>query len=269
MTSKPLAAGLPHPPDEEQVDDLSIQYSSSDGEPMAESDLQFVPLVQTVYTLRTWFAGRPDAYIAGDMLVYYKMNDNTVRVAPDVFAVFGASGNHPRDSWLVWREGNPPDLVMEIASTGTWQRDVAEKRDIYVAMGVVEYWRFDPTGVCFTPALAAERLVDGEYLPMAVSEESSGLLRGRSEVLGLDFCVEPGLQLRVYDPATGERLGNHQEETEARRVAEANYRRETEARRVAEANYRREAEARQAAEEEIRHLRDQLRQQQSRDSLLD
>ena len=100
--------------------------------------------------MRVRFIDHADVYVAGDMLVYYQMNDNTVSVAPDIFAVFGATGNHPRDSWLVWREGKAPDFVMEMASPSTWERDVGEKRDIYAAMGVTEYWRFDPTGQCFT-----------------------------------------------------------------------------------------------------------------------
>ena len=129
---------------------------------MAESDWQYVPLTETVSTLRVWFQDRPDVYVAGDMLVYYRMNDNLTRVAPDVYAVFGVSGNHRRDSWIVWREGKVPDFVLEIASPSTWQRDVTEKRSIYADMGVTEYWRFDPTGECFTPALAAERLVEGD-----------------------------------------------------------------------------------------------------------
>ena len=217
MTIRPLRerdASLP------AVDDLSIEYPSSDGEPMAGSDLQYVPLTETVSVLRTRFFDRSDVYIAGDMLVYYRINDNTVSVAPDLFAVFGATGNHPRDSWLVWREGKAPDFVMEIASESTWRRDVGGKRGIYAEMGVSEYWRFDPTGRWFTPALVGERLVDGEYRPIPVLEDSSGAFRGLSEVLGLDFCVELGLELRLYDPATGERLRNHREESEARRAAD-------------------------------------------------
>ena len=123
MTIRPLRqrdASLP------AVEDLSIEYPSSDGEPMAESDLQYVPLTETVSVLRTRFFDRSDVYIAGDMLVYYRINDNTVSVAPDLFAVFGATGNHPRDSWLLWREGKAPDFVMEIASESTWRRDVGE-----------------------------------------------------------------------------------------------------------------------------------------------
>ena len=171
MTIQPRAAATPPSPSAGAVDDLSIVYASSDGEPVAASDLQYVPLTETVSTLRIHFIDQSDVYVAGDMLVYYRMNDATASVAPDVFVVFGAAGNHPRDSWLVWREGKAPDFVMEMASESTWERDVGEKRDIYAAMGVREYWRFDPTGACFTPALVGELLEDGEYQPMEVVEE--------------------------------------------------------------------------------------------------
>ena len=221
MTTKPLRHRDEHPPDEEHVDDLSIEYPSSDGEPMAETEFQYIPLTETVSALRIWFRERPEVYVIGDILVYYRINDNAVRVAPDVFVVLGATGTHPRDSWIVWREGKAPDFVMEIASDSTWERDASEKRDIYAGMGVSEYWRFDPTGRLFSPALVAERLVEGEYQPVPVAGDPSGALRGHSAVLGLDFCVEPGLELRVYDPATGERLRNHQEEAAGRRAAEA------------------------------------------------
>lgn len=211
MTTKPMRQQDGNPPDGELADDLSIEYPSSDGEPMAESDLQYVPLTETVSVLRVRFSNRADVYVAGDMLVYYRPNEPSASVAPDVFAVFGTTGNHPRDSWIVWREGKAPDFVLEIASESTWRRDVEEKRRIYAEMGVSEYWRFDPTGRCFTPTLMGETLVDGEYRPGAMSESVSGELRGHSHVLGLDFVVEPGLRLRVYDPVSGERLRNHEE----------------------------------------------------------
>ena len=211
MTTRPLRQQAANPPDGEAVDDLFIEYPSSDGEPMAESDLQYVPLTETVSALRVRFSDRSDIYVAGDMLVYYRMNDPSASVAPDVFAVFGTTGNHPRDSWIVWREEKAPDFVLEIASESTWRRDVEEKGSIYAEMGVSEYWRFDPTGRCFTPALAGELLVDGEYHTRPVSQGPAGELRGYSQTLGLDLVVETGLKLRVYDPATGQRLRNHQE----------------------------------------------------------
>ena len=254
MVTKPrqpvaVALGFSRP-DADEVDDLSIIYPSSDGEPMAESEQQYIPMTETVAEMRHWFRDRPDVYVIGDMLVYYRMNRTDIRVAPDIFVVFGVTSRHPRDSWLVWREGKAPDFVMEIASPGTWRRDVYDKRILYALLGVREYWRFDPTGLCFTPVLVGEALdpVTGQYGPLPVIMDASGVLRGHSPLLGLEFRVEEGLRLRVYDPATGERLRTLtesedllQSETEARQAAEAAV---TEAEAIAT-----EAEtARQAAE---------------------
>ena len=44
------------------------------------------------------------------------------------------------------RTGQAPDFVLEIASPSTGNRDVTEKRDGYAALGIPEYWRFDPKG---------------------------------------------------------------------------------------------------------------------------
>ena len=256
--AKPTVGHLSHSNGE--VDDLAIDYPSSDGEPMAESDQQYVPLTDTVSALRVRYRHRDDVYIAGDMLVYYRMNRADVRVAPDVFAVFGATGNHRRDSWLVWREGRAPDFVMEIASRGTWRRDIAVKRRIYAAMGVAEYVRFDPTGRYFTPALVVARLdADGIYREQAPVSDADGIQRGYSRVFGLEICVLPGRELRLYDPARGEWLLTHQEAEDARR-AEAAARQAEAAARQAEAAARQTAEATLLlAEAENARLREQMR----------
>ena len=204
-----------------EMDDLSIKYESSDGEPMAESRKQWHALVETVSALGIWFIDRPDVFVAGDLLVYYRMNDNRTRVAPDVFVVFGASGKQLRDYWLVWREGRAPDFVMEIAAPSTWHWDRSEKRDIYAAMGVKEYWRFDPLGVFFNPQLVAETLVNGRYRPLPLAMDDKAILRGHSPLLGLDICVKPGLKLRWYDPAGQQWLPTIQEGYDAMRALKA------------------------------------------------
>ena len=221
--------------DGDEVDDPTIEYPSSDGEPMAENDWQYTALTDTVSTLRVRYQGRDDVYVAGDMLIYYRMNRNDISVAPDVYVVFGAAGNHPRDSWLVWREGRPPDFVMEIASPSTWRRDATEKRRIYADMGVAEYARFDPTGDHFSPPLVMETLDGAEYREQPLTTDDDGNLRAHSAVLDLDFCVSPDQQLRLFDPAAGEWLRTHQETEDARRESEATLRIEAAARRDAEA----------------------------------
>ena len=196
-------------------DDPDIFYPSSDGEPLAESDLQFTPLTETVHTLRHRYRGRSDVFVAGNLLLYYRMNDNEVRVAPDVMVVFGVE-DYPRDSYIVWREdGKVPDFVMEIASPSTYSRDVTDKRDVYASLGVAEYWRFDPTGNLFTTALEGDRLTDGAYQPITVETDDAGVLRGHSEVLALDVCVRSELELKLYDPAAGTWLRNLNEAEDA------------------------------------------------------
>ena len=256
MTTRAQVSVAKRPAWGDMVDDPSIEYPDSDGEPMSDNDWQFTALTNTVSALRVRYQDRTDVYVAGDMLVYYRMNDNRTRVAPDVYVVFGALGNHRRRSWIISREGKPPDFVLEVASPRTWARDAAKKREIYAEMGVTEYWRFDPTGDCFTPLLVGERLENGEYREIPLSSED-GILRGYSELLGLDLCVLPGLELRLYDPATGEWLHTHQESEDARQVAE-------DARQAAEDALKAEQAARQAAEDEARILRERLRELEAR-----
>ena len=299
MTMRPTPATARPAPGEDAVDDFSIVYPSSDGEPMSENDFQFTVMIETATTLRQRYADRPDVYVGGDMLMYYRMNDNQTRVSPDVFAVFGVTDKSPRHSWIVWREGKPPDFVLEVAAPVTWRREGAAKRDIYAEMGVTEYWRFDPTGECFSPPLVGERLGDdGQYHPIPLDTDPDGYLRGRSEVLGLDLCASLDGRLRLYDPAAGQWLRNHYEaeaaleaeaaqreaeaarretaeavleatvvtlgaEQVARRAAEAGQQAEAAARQAAEAAQQAEAAARQAAEDEVRRLRERLRELES------
>ena len=256
-------------------DDLTIEYPEEDGEPLAESDFQLIPLTYAVHALRARYADREDIYVGGNMLLYYRMNLPQFSVAPDVFMVAGARGNHRRRSWFTWREDAAPAFVMEIASDTTWRHDGAGKRAIYAEIGVTEYWRFDPTGEYFSPALVGEQLVDGVYQPIEVTEDTDGILRGHSNTLGLDICVLPDLELRLYDPEREEWLLNYDEEQAARQAAELqlrlydaereewlqNYDEERTARQAAELQAQTERDARQAAEERIRHLEALLREQ--------
>ena len=228
-------------------DDLTIEYPEEDGEPLAETDFQYIPLTYAVAALRARYADREDIYVGGNMLLYYRMNVPEASVAPDVFMVAGARGNHKRRSWFTWREDAAPAFVMEIASDSTWRHDGAGKRAIYEEIGVAEYWRFDPTGECFSPALIGERLVDGAYQPIEVAEDADGLLRGRSDTLGLDICVLPDMEMRLYDPEREEWLLNYDEERAARQAAELQV-------QAAELQAQTERDARQAAEERIRQL---------------
>ena len=151
-------------------------------------------------------------------------------------------GTHNRSSYFVWAEGKPPDWVLEVASPGTQADDRGVKRRRYAAIGVPEYWMFDPKGDVYppgTPRLQGLKLVDGEYraLPPQIAEGGRTI---RSEVLGLDIRVE-GELLRFRDPATGRDIPHRAEVVAAGERAKA-------AAKRAEAQAKREAEQRKAAE---------------------
>ena len=224
-TDKQVVVPLHH-----ERDDPTIKYPDSDGEPLADNKFQAVAMVDSFSAMETYFAERTDVYIGIDQLLYYILNDPTASVAPDVFAVFGAHGSHPRRSWIISREGGiVPAFVLEVASESTWRHDATAKRDIYAQIGVAEYWRFDPEGAHYPVPLIGEHLVNGEYKPIEVGADADGILRGHSDVLGLEICVRQGieefegralLELRLYDPATGEWLRSHQESEDERIAAQ-------------------------------------------------
>ena len=200
-------------------EDPSIFYPDSDDEPMAENDSQRRVLIDVSESLIHHYDDRPDVYVSADIFVYYEMNNPRRSVAPDVLVAFGVE-DRERFSYFVWREGKAPDFVLEIASPNTWRRDATEKRDIYAAIGVTEYWRFDPNrGQIARRVLIGERLSEsGEYelIPLTESERT---LSGYSAVLGLDLSVRDRV-LRMYDPISQTWLRNLREEIAARRIAE-------------------------------------------------
>jgi Uma2 family endonuclease len=217
MVTQPF--GLDYDTPRVPEEDPNIFYPDSDDEPMAEDDRQRRVLIDVSEALIQHYGDRPDVYVSADIFVYYEMNNPDCKVAPDVLVSFGVE-DRERLSYFVWRDGKPPDFVLEVASPSTWHRDANEKHDIYAAMGVTEYWRFDPNrGQIFRRVLIGERLNEsGEYGPITISE-SEGALTGHSAVLGLDLFARDGA-LRMYDPASQTWLRNFREEIEARRIAE-------------------------------------------------
>ena len=216
-TSARPPAGGPLLPGE----DPTVVYPEEEKVPESELQGNARRYVQSALSIR--YQEWPDIYVAGDLFVYYRMNDAAARLAPDIMVVFGAAESPPRPSWRVWREGGlTPDFVLEIASPGTVADDAGWKRDRYAVMEVREYWRFDPQSGELMPELLTGEVLDaaGEYRPSPVARDATGILRGHSALLGLDLCVV-GSELRLYDPAAGEWLRSHAESEAARTAAEA------------------------------------------------
>ena len=100
--------------------------------------------------------------------------------------------------------------MLEIASPTTARNDYTEKRDDYAALGVQEYWRFDPTGgQLYDAPLAGDRLEAGAYRPIPIIRADETHYRGHSKALGLELCWEEG-QLRWWDPAEAQYLRTYE-----------------------------------------------------------
>ena len=226
-----------------------VDYPSSDGRPVAESDHQFIPLTYAASRLRQHFRQREDVYVAGNLLIYYE-EGTQARVAPDVFVVLGAPRRR-RSSYLLWEEPKAPDFVLEITSRGTRGEDQGPKRDLYRRLGVTEYWQYNPTGDYLEPALQGLELVAGEYERLGQRELADGTLVLTSAVLELELrLTERGL--RLHDPATGRDLPDLAE-------TDAAWQRERQAREQAEQRWQQAEHARQEAEARIAELEARLR----------
>ena len=106
---------------------------------------------------------------------------------------------------------------------------------MYAALGVREYFLFDPLGEHLAPRLQGYRLVDGGCEPMAAVESIDRTLTLTSEVLGLELRAKPGGEMRFHDPAAGRDLLGHDETHASWRAAEVRAEREATAREAAEA----------------------------------
>ena len=215
--------GLPHD---------AVFYPTSDDQPMAETPIHGECMMYVTYALRRYFTkrGREDVYIGMNNFLYYERGNPRAVVAPDVYVVPGAPVR-PRDTYMLWNEPKGPDFVLEVTSKSTRGEDERRKRDVYAALGVREYFLYDPRAEYLAPPLQGFRLRGGEYrrLP-AVTMLSSREVAVTSEVLGLTLRDDREARMvRLRDPATGRNLLTY-EEAERAREEEAVTRREAEAR---------------------------------------
>jgi Uma2 family endonuclease len=216
-----------------------VHYPETDGQPMTESDPTRDYLIYCVETLRTYFEGRPNTYVSGNLFIYYQEGDAKKVISPDVFVIFGVS-KYKRRSYKAWQEGGKlPSFIIEITSLTTRKQDEVEKPELYASLGVQEYFQYDPTGDYLMPQLKGSRLVNGQYQSLPLECTPDGISFIHSQELGLDLqlrvpTVESlmtparlapvALELRFYDARSNSKLLsyrellNAQEQTEAERL---------------------------------------------------
>ena len=202
----------------------AIDYPCSDGRPMGESDLHITCMLYVFDALKRHFEkrARKDVYVSANSFLYYERGNRRAVVAPDVFVVRGVP-SHLRDSYLLWQESKGPDFVLEVTSASTRREDEGRKREVYAALGVEEYFLYDPRGEYLAPPLQGYRLQAGEYRPLpSLTVLPGGVPSVRSDVLGLELRDRRAERmLRLHDPATEQDLLTYREAERAREAAEA------------------------------------------------
>ncbi len=179
-------------------------------------------------------------------------------VAPDIALIKGVDFWYAR-SWHVGETGPAPQVVLEIASQETWDKDLTEKPSKYAVMGVEEYFAYDPNQ---RPLLRNGRRLFGWRLDR-VSRSMYQLPLDRDGHLWSfhleSFLVPDRAYLRLYDRAGRLRLTRAEAEKQ-RADAEAEARRAETRRADAEAEARR-AETRRAdaGERRAKALAEKLR----------
>jgi Uma2 family endonuclease len=121
-----------------------VIYPDSDGQPMSDNTLQYEWIVALRYGLDVLFAGRPDVFVAADLLWYPVEGRPAVRQAPDVLVAFGRPKGY-RGSYRQWQEdGIAPQVVFEVLSPGNRRPEMYRKFRFYDRYGVEEYVIIDP-----------------------------------------------------------------------------------------------------------------------------
>lgn len=225
--------------------EIADLYPASDGKPMAETERHFRELLKNFNRIENHLAHIPDAYVLGDMMMYYEEGNPRKSISPDIFVAFGI-GRKERRIYKIWEEGKPPDFVLEFASKGTYRKDLTRKVELYAAIGIPEYFVYDVDRRYLPRPLMGFRLVGDTYV------EIPALATGGipAATLDLEFhLLDDGLG--IYDPESADWVKTAAEAAEERAGA-------------AEERAHQEADARQQAESEVARLQAELERLKAR-----
>ena len=272
--SKPAFKILPYRRQGE-IDYASLEFNPDEKrrtEDAMDQNLEIAEILGIFRARFTDFNRRPDVFLDNETYICYDPGNLNVRVSPDIYLAFGVDARaiRPRKLYLPWEVGKPPDFALEVASASTALNDVNRKPQIYAAVGIGEYWRFDPTGGAnYGTPLYGGLLDNGAYRAVALTTEPDGILKGYSPALELSLCHDDGWP-RLYDPASGTYLEGWREVWHARLSAQARAsaaERERDGERTARLTVEIERDgeraARLTAEAENELLREQLRRLRS------
>ncbi len=181
----------------EDIDESLIVYPESDGEPMGETGSHVRASMHLYGALRQFYLDKSDVYITADMFMYYEKGNPKACKAPDVMVIKGVPDDYERRSFKLWEEKAGPCVIFEISSRSTMLDDLVTKNNLYAALGVHEYYLFDPLREFLEEGLTGFRLANKKYIP--ILPDSQGRLH--SEELVLNLVPEEEI-LRLLYPQT-------------------------------------------------------------------
>jgi Uma2 family endonuclease len=181
-----------------------VYYPSEEPKKVGETDYQHFQISILEQMLRLFLANRKDVYLASDLIVYYEEGNPNRRFAPDLMVCFGAE-KKMRRTYKLWEEKVVPQVVVEVVSKETWQKDVTTKRRLYERLDVEEYYVIDPEYKYLPSPLFAYRLEFGELVRQAIGDK-----RIFSPRLGLEL-VDTGKDFRFFNPETQEFLPTNED----------------------------------------------------------
>ncbi len=119
-------------------------YPSSDGQPMADSTIQYQWITTIKGGCDALFKDIENVFVAGDLLWYPVEGNPNICQAPDVMVVFGRPKGD-RKYYGQWLEENiAPQVVFEVRSESDIQIKMDKKFAFYSRYGVEEYYLYDP-----------------------------------------------------------------------------------------------------------------------------
>ena len=165
----------------------TLVYPESDGEPMAETEKHRKTMMDLIGVIDRHFQDIPDVHVSGNLLLYYEEGNPRKSISPDVFMVRGLSKKELR-TYKTWEQPSTLDLVIELASPSTFERDFTVKKEVYAKiLRVKEYYIYDPYHE-IEPFFIGFRLVGDMYEEIAFVDD-----RLVSEQLGLELGEREGV----------------------------------------------------------------------------
>jgi Uma2 family endonuclease len=176
---------------------------------MAQSAIQALLIFYLLQVLEGITHAEP-WLIVHDINIYRFPQRFEYPVAPDIAVFKGVVidniASHSLRSWRLYEYNRPaPSVVFEISCDSTWQDDLDIKPIKYAAMGVAEYFAYDPNDPPYWPAeqgrLRGWRLGGGNMIEQTKDQQG----RLWSDELQ-SWLVADGAFLRLYDTVGHMRL---------------------------------------------------------------